>query len=132
MSFVRTKTIKGHTYYYEVRSVRDGKKVRQVIIKYFGTTPPLANVSTTADWDQAKRCLRGKHFAYVLKSFKSSDPWATGPAKRPDRGDRVEIIKRMGASCLVEFQSDRFDVMIIDLSPDPPGEMTTEARPPPG
>lgn len=40
MAFIRTKQIKGKIYYYLVKSVREGNKVRQVILKYLGTTPP--------------------------------------------------------------------------------------------
>ena len=39
MAFVRTKTIKGKTYRYLVKSVRDGKKVRQVFVSYIGNPP---------------------------------------------------------------------------------------------
>lgn len=34
--FVRTKTIKGNTYYYLVEGVRDGAKVRQRVLLYLG------------------------------------------------------------------------------------------------
>jgi len=173
MSFIRTKTVKGVNYYYLVESVREGGKVKQKILQYFGTTPPkdfvvpskaitpvstarlgdkvvltrsvvakeaIKKVGTTktmgkvepsvvpkpvsatpiSEWDEAKRRLRGKHFAYVLKSFNTStDSWAR-LAKWPERGDRVEIIKKMGISCLVEFQGHRFDAMVIHLSPEPP------------
>ncbi|GAI35566.1 unnamed protein product [marine sediment metagenome] len=40
MAFIRSKVIKGHTYYYLVESIRKGKTVRQVILQYFGTTLP--------------------------------------------------------------------------------------------
>jgi hypothetical protein len=40
MSFIRTKTVKGNPYYYLVKSVREGKKVKQEIVQYFGTTLP--------------------------------------------------------------------------------------------
>ena len=39
MSFVRRKTIKGHDYYYLVRSQREGDTVRQIHIKYIGKNP---------------------------------------------------------------------------------------------
>lgn len=45
MSFVRSKEIKGHTYYYLVESVREGKKVRQKHIRYLGKTASGANKS---------------------------------------------------------------------------------------
>jgi len=36
MAFIRKKKISGQTYYYLVESKRDGKKVRQKVIKYLG------------------------------------------------------------------------------------------------
>ena len=40
MSYVRSKMINGcGPYYYEVKSVREGKTVRQVHIRYIGTSP---------------------------------------------------------------------------------------------
>jgi len=38
--FVRTKRKGGGVYYYLVESKREGKKVRQKIIKYLGAEPP--------------------------------------------------------------------------------------------
>lgn len=40
MSFIRVKRIRNNTYYYLVRNKREGKKVRQKVIKYLGTEPP--------------------------------------------------------------------------------------------
>ena len=34
--FIRSKVIKGHTYYYLVRGERHGKKVRQKVVQYLG------------------------------------------------------------------------------------------------
>jgi hypothetical protein len=48
MSFVRTKQIKNRTYYYLVESKRDGKKVRQKVIKYLGAEPPTKEQIETA------------------------------------------------------------------------------------
>jgi len=45
MAFIRRKQIKGKDYYYLVKSVREGLKVRQVVIKYLGTTPPEETAS---------------------------------------------------------------------------------------
>jgi len=42
VAYVRTKTINGVTYDYLVKSVRDGKKVRQVFVRYIGKHPPGA------------------------------------------------------------------------------------------
>jgi len=40
VAFVRTKRKGNRIYYYLVESKRDGKKVRQKVIKYLGTEPP--------------------------------------------------------------------------------------------
>ena len=40
MAFIRTKRQGNRIYYYLVESKRDGKKVRQKVIKYLGVEPP--------------------------------------------------------------------------------------------
>jgi len=40
MAFIRTKRIKNRTYYYLVESKREGKKVRQKVVKYLGAERP--------------------------------------------------------------------------------------------
>ena len=40
MAFVRTKRQGNRIYYYLVESKREGKKVRQKVIKYLGTELP--------------------------------------------------------------------------------------------
>ena len=40
MAFVRIKRKGNRIYYYLVESKREGKKVRQKVIKYLGTEPP--------------------------------------------------------------------------------------------
>jgi hypothetical protein len=40
MVYVRAKKIKGQTYYYLVRSVREGDKIRQVMLEYLGNDKP--------------------------------------------------------------------------------------------
>ncbi len=40
MAFIRAKVCRGRTYYYLVESRRDGKKVRQKVLKYLGTKAP--------------------------------------------------------------------------------------------
>jgi hypothetical protein len=43
VAYVRRKTIKGKTYCYLVKSVREGKRVRQVFVSYIGNPPPAAS-----------------------------------------------------------------------------------------
>ena len=40
MAFVRVKRIAGGDYYYLVENKREGKKVRQKVLKYLGKNPP--------------------------------------------------------------------------------------------
>jgi len=40
MAFVRKKRFGNREYYYLVEGKREGKKVRQKVIKYLGITPP--------------------------------------------------------------------------------------------
>jgi len=40
MSYVRSKNINGRIYYYLVKSVRDGNKVRQINLAYLGAEKP--------------------------------------------------------------------------------------------
>ncbi len=40
MAFVRTKRKGSRIYYYFVENRREGKKVKQKVIKYLGTEPP--------------------------------------------------------------------------------------------
>ncbi|MBA7479489.1 hypothetical protein ES707_22300 [subsurface metagenome] len=40
MAFVRVKRQGNRAYYYFVENKREGKKVRQKVIKYLGTEPP--------------------------------------------------------------------------------------------
>jgi hypothetical protein len=48
MSYVRSKMINGcGPYYYEVRSVREGKTVRQEYIRYIGTSPDTGGRSSS-------------------------------------------------------------------------------------
>ena len=40
--FIRVKYIKGRPYYYLVKSIREGGKVKQKVLKYLGTRKPRA------------------------------------------------------------------------------------------
>lgn len=40
MSFVRAKKFNGRTYFYLVKNYREGKKVRQKVLRYLGTERP--------------------------------------------------------------------------------------------
>ena len=40
MAFIRVKRFGNREYYYLVEGKREGKKVRQKVIKYLGTEPP--------------------------------------------------------------------------------------------
>jgi len=47
MAFIRIKTIKDVKYYYLVQSIREDGKVKQKIVRYFGTTLPDGYVVPT-------------------------------------------------------------------------------------
>jgi len=40
MAFIRVKRFGNRKYYYLVEGKREGKKVRQKVLKYLGTEPP--------------------------------------------------------------------------------------------
>ena len=40
MVYIRAKVVRGKTYYYLVRSVRDEGKVKQIVLKYLGKEKP--------------------------------------------------------------------------------------------
>jgi len=48
MAFIRAKVCRGRTYYYLVENRREGKEVRQKVLKYLGAKPPEG-------WQQKKR-----------------------------------------------------------------------------
>lgn len=44
MAFLRTKKIKGNTYYYLVKSIREGRRVRQIVLAYLGAEKPEGEI----------------------------------------------------------------------------------------
>jgi hypothetical protein len=44
MVYLRSKIVNGKRYFYLVESIREGKKVRQRVIRYIGTLDNLAGV----------------------------------------------------------------------------------------
>ena len=44
MVFIRSKKIKGKTYYYIVENKRQGKTIKQQVIKYIGTADKLLQI----------------------------------------------------------------------------------------
>lgn len=58
MTYVRSKMINGcGPYYYEVRSVREGKTVRQVFVKYIGKHPGRTPSDSVVPKEQPKAYL---------------------------------------------------------------------------
>jgi len=53
LSYVRIKRIKGHDYYYRVRSVREGKRVRQLFEAYIGPVSPAGGGAPGAEVEHA-------------------------------------------------------------------------------
>ena len=54
MAFVRVKRRGDKSYYYLVENKREGKKVRQKVLKYLGTTP-WANIESTKKGESNER-----------------------------------------------------------------------------
>jgi hypothetical protein len=48
MSYLRSKKIKGNTYYYLVKSQRINGKVRQTVLEYFGCEKPATEKISSA------------------------------------------------------------------------------------
>jgi hypothetical protein len=53
MTFIRKKTIKGRTYYYEVENTRVGNKTTQKVLRYLGTADALAEAKKLTIPDEA-------------------------------------------------------------------------------
>jgi predicted HicB family RNase H-like nuclease len=76
MSFIRVKIIKGHRYYYEVESKRVDGKVKQKILKSFGTTPP-DNFNTTQKKSARKEVSTTVSKCKELQQIVASEPIST-------------------------------------------------------
>lgn len=59
MAYLRTKTLNGVQYDYLVKSVREGKKVRQVFVRYIGKHPPDEGLHPPGGAQQAACCPSG-------------------------------------------------------------------------
>ena len=59
MVYVRAKKIKGQTYYYLVKSVREGDRVRQVSLEYLGADRPNAQKVRKLEKKYAKTASPG-------------------------------------------------------------------------
>ncbi len=79
MNYFRKKTIKGHDYNYEVRSVRRGRKVRQIHVAYLG-----ADISVHREYvregisDRSSSISKGKRLYLSGKPFIVFDCETTG------------------------------------------------------
>lgn len=89
VAYIRRKIIKGKTYRYLVKSVREGRRVRQVFVCYIGNPPPVPGAhSQTAG---VGRVLSG-----------SSHPADFTPLTGPDVRERyVRVLKRLGCQSVV-------------------------------
>ncbi len=89
MAYVRTKTINGKTYRYLVKSVREGKQVRQVFVSYIGNPPPASGGRSPAP-----RAVRLPSPSSPLADFT--------PLNGPDvRGRYVKLMKQLGCQSVV-------------------------------
>jgi hypothetical protein len=89
VAYIRRKTINGKMYHYLVKSVREGKRVRQVFVRYIGNPPPPSGGSLPTS-------------GVGGGSSGSSHPAAftplTGPAVREQY---VRLLKRLGCQSVV-------------------------------
>lgn len=53
--YIRKKTIKGKTYFYLVKSVRNGQTVRQVYLEYLGAQVPSKKQMRELEKKHSKR-----------------------------------------------------------------------------
>src|SRR5947208_964069 len=58
MTYQRVKTIGGRKYYYRVRSVREGKTVRQIYVAYDGPVDPVGHGGPKKPARRSKRQAR--------------------------------------------------------------------------
>ena len=56
--YIRRKIIRGKEYWYLCKSVREGSKVRQKVIKYLGTMKPTIMDERGFDWATGKNVTR--------------------------------------------------------------------------
>ena len=71
--YIRAKRIKGHTYFYLVKSERHGKKVKQIYIGYLGKTGGLRQGSQTGGNSSRERTPTGlEALAVEARRYKSA------------------------------------------------------------
>ena len=94
MSFVRSKMINGcGPYYYEVKSVRKGKKVRQVHIRYIGRNGKTTGVrtSTTPTPVSKTDALRPKKYYHVIRSERTHEILTKGLEGREEIDEKKHV-----------------------------------------
>lgn len=96
MTYVRSKNIKGHTYYYEVRSVREGDKVRQEYVRYLGKTAPGANKSELGTTRKIEDYGPKDEPRQKSRKDKASSKWS------PERKRRAKIVSNQTGATLNE------------------------------
>jgi hypothetical protein len=89
VAYIRHKTINGKTYPYLVKSVREGKRVRQVFVRYIGNPPPASGGSSPTAG------IGGG-------STGPSHPADFTPLRGPEVRERyVQLLKRLGCQSVV-------------------------------
>lgn len=89
VAYVRRKTINGKTYQYLVKSVREGKRVRQIFVSYIGNPPPGSQARTDTSG-------RGD-----VQSDSSGVADFTPLSGSEVRGRYVRLLKRLGCQSVV-------------------------------
>jgi hypothetical protein len=89
VAYIRRKIVNGKTYSYLVKSVREGKRVRQVFVRYIGNPPPAPGGSSPSAG------MGGG-------STGPSHPADFTPLTGPDVRERyVQLLKRLGCQSVV-------------------------------
>ena len=60
MAYLRITRVKGHSYYYIVRSERKGNKVRGRILEYLGRDPDPARLKRAMRYWGVKKPVKGE------------------------------------------------------------------------
>jgi len=95
MSYIRSKMIYGcGPYYYEVRSVREGKTVRQEHIRYIGTTPQRVTrryVVPKGESEILAKNLRSQTYYHVIRKDRTGEILRHGLMGRREIDEKTRV-----------------------------------------
>jgi len=96
MSYVRSKMINGYgPYYYEVKSVREGSTVRQVHIRYIGTSrggvTQYSSSGVVPNTEGRSDDLRSQTFYHVIRKDRTDEILKHGLAGRREIDEKTHV-----------------------------------------